>query len=91
MKKLWVLNTITYSALLLIITLLALDINLPDGVYQYTLLGAIYEMIWLPLLFVLGCVPIAYFILRMNKKISTNKIIIPIALSILVIIYLITQ
>ena len=87
-KTLSLLNTITYVALLTMLVFLVLGSNLSNGVYTYIILGALFEMFWLPSLLIVACAPICYIILKVKSKISLNKIIVPILLCVLMIGYL---
>lgn len=87
-KTLPLLNTITYAALLTMIVFLVLSNSLSNGVYTYNVLGALFEMLWLPLLLIVACAPVCYISFKFKSKVSSKKIIIPILLCVCMIGYL---
>ncbi len=48
-----------------------------NGIYTYTLLGAMYEILWLPLVVALFGLPLVWFVLVYKKKVSWKQLSIP--------------
>jgi hypothetical protein len=57
-------------------------------IYQVKILGAIYEMVWLPLIVTLFILPFIWIFLTVKKKISFSAMIFPLIILIGLICYM---
>ncbi len=75
------LKTGTYISALAIIFIVILRETLEHGIYQYPIVGAIYEMTWLPMLLLLFLLFIVYIVFLIKKTITIKQVIIPILIT----------
>ncbi|TDS52725.1 hypothetical protein [Myroides indicus] len=59
-----------------------------SGIYQAKVLGAIYEIVWLPLIVTLFALPFIWIFLTVKKKISFSAMIFPLIILIGLICYM---
>lgn len=83
------LHSLSFLSALLIISFVLLSRIGANGIYTYTVIGALYELLWFPLLATLFCIPILWFVLAIKKKVAWRTLILPSMLSITTLLYLI--
>jgi len=87
-KTTYALHSVSFLSTLLIITFVLLSRMGTNGIYTYSLIGAIYEFLWLPLLVSLFGIPLVWLVLAIKKKTAWSKLILPCVLSGITILYL---
>lgn len=90
-KRYKILKTITIIDVLLVASFLGiakLYDSAESGIYQVKVLGAIYEIVWLPLIVTLFALPFIWIFLTVKKKISFNTMIFPLIILIGLICYM---
>ncbi len=88
-KLSFALHSGSFFSVLLIIGFSILSRIGSEGIYTYSAIGALYELLWLPLLAILFGIPIVWFILALKKRVGWSKIILPLILSGITLVYLI--
>ncbi|WP_231738068.1 hypothetical protein [Myroides odoratus] len=88
-KLTYALHSSSLLSALLILSFTFLSRMGANGIYTYPLLGALYELLWFPLLAALFSIPIVWFVLACRKKAAWTKLILPCILSAGTIAYLI--
>ncbi|SFJ64004.1 hypothetical protein [Myroides guanonis] len=65
------------SATLVIVLLIGLykivAVSIDGGIYEYALIGALYELTWLPLLLCLAAMPILWVMYILRKEVGFKK------------------
>lgn len=87
-KLTYILHSGSFLSTLLIFFFIFLSRRGANGIYTQPLLGALYELLWLPLLAALFSIPVVWFVLACRKKVAWTKLILPCALSAGTIAYL---
>ncbi|WP_158962375.1 hypothetical protein [Myroides fluvii] len=87
-KFTFALHGLSFLSTLLIIGFALLSRTGTNGIYTYRLLGAIYELLWLPLLAALFGIPLVWLVLAIKKKTAWSNLILPCILSGITILYL---
>ena len=90
-KLTFALHSLSILSALLIIGFLLLSRIGVNGIYTYTVVGALYEMLWFPLLAALFCIPIVLFVLALKKRVAWTKLILPSIVSVATLLYLTTS
>lgn len=50
-----------------------IDASFEGGIYKYTVVGAVFEMTWLPLLLCLAALPILWLVYMLRKEVAFKK------------------
>ena len=48
-------------------------ISFEKGIYEYNVIGALYELTWLPLLLCLGALPILWLVYMFRREVAFKK------------------
>ena len=73
---------------LLIISFALLSRTGSQGIYTFTFVGVLYELLWLPSLAALIGIPLVWLVLTLRKKATWTMLILPVVLLVGILLYL---
>lgn len=82
------LQLLSFGSALTAITFMLLSHVGENGIYSYRLVGALFELLWLPTIATLFGLPIAWFVLAYKKKVRWKQMLIPFVLALGTLLYL---
>ncbi|MBB1150086.1 MULTISPECIES: hypothetical protein [unclassified Myroides] len=83
-----ILQLLSFGSVISVISFMLLSRVGENGIYTFTVLGAIYEMLWLPSVAALFSLPLAWLIFAFKKKVAWNQLYLPVVLILGTLLYL---
>jgi len=82
------LQFLSLGSVLTVMTFMLLSQVGENGIYTYRVVGAIFELVWLPSIATLFGLPMAWFVLVYKKKVRWKQLLIPVVLLLGTLVYL---
>ena len=67
------LTSVTLTVILLIGLYKIVAVSFDGGIYKYAVIGALYEITWLPLLLCLAALPVLWVVYMLRKEVGFKK------------------